>query len=289
MKAGIHKISNEEYHADPCPVPSLSRGTIADLIDCTPAHAWFFHPRLNPGGVEESESKFDIGTAAHSLFLEGIDCCVVIDAPSWQTKAAKEAREEARMAGKTPLLRSQYDDVLLMVEAAHRQLSASELGIKNLYTEGDSELTYIWEENGTWFRVRPDWISHKKIGGKKLVIDFKTTGMSADPSRFKAADHGKDIQYALYRRGIKAIEGESPRFIFMTQETYAPYLCSFVGLDPATADIAKQKVEYGKFMWEQCMASGEWPGYPQRVCYVEPKPWELAAWEAKAATIGQGE
>jgi hypothetical protein len=286
-KPGIYQISNEAYHRDPCVVPSLSRGTIADLINTTPQHAAFYHPRLNPDFVQEDKDVFDIGKAAHALFLEGLDCAEVCDFPNWQTKAAKEAKEAARLAGKTPLLAHQYERVQEMVKAAHSQLAASELGIKNLHMEGDSEQTYIWEENGTWFRVRPDWISQKKIGDRKLILDYKTTGESADPAAFKATAYGKDIQHALYRRGVKAIEGgNSPRFLFLVQETFPPYLCSFIGLDPQTAEIGKQKVEFGKFMWEKCLATGEWPGYPQRVCYVEVKPWEVAAWEAKSAEIG---
>lgn len=287
LGAGIHRISNELYHSDPCKVPSISRGTIADLINCTPAHAKFYHPRLNPDYVSEESTTFDIGKAAHSLFLEGVDCCEVIDAPDWRGKDAKSARDEARSNGKTPMLKAQYEEVLLMVNAAHSQLRTSEIGIKDLHSEGDSELTYIWNEGETFFRIRPDWISRKEIGGRKLILDYKTVGQSANPEAFKASDHAKDIQYALYRRGVKSIEGgNSPRFLFFVQETFAPYLCSVIGLDPQTAEIAKQKVQYGKFMWEKCMATGEWPGYPQRVCYVESKPWEVAAWEYKSQSIG---
>jgi len=287
LKAGIHKISDVDYHADPCIEPSLSRGTIADLLNNTPAHARFYHPRLNPDFVAEDESKFDVGTAAHALFLEGLNNCEVIDAPTWQTKAAKEAREAARLAGKVPLLTHQYQNVADMVKAAHVQLAASELGIKDLHAEGDSELTYIWQEGETFCRVRPDWISHKNIGNAKLKLAYKTTGMSAAPSSFKATDHGKDLEYAFYRRGIKAIEGgNAPRVVFLVQETYAPYLCSFVSLDPQTVAMAEQKVDFGIFMWQKCLALNDWPGYPNRIAYVESKPWEIAAWEMKAAEIG---
>jgi hypothetical protein len=287
LDIGKHIISNEVYHADPAPKPSLSRGTIFDLINSTPAHAWANHPRLNPGGVKEERDIFDIGTAAHAMFLEGVDRCEVCDFPTWQSKAAKEAKEAARLSGKTPLLTHQYGKIKAMVQAAHRQLAASELGIRDIHTEGEAELTYIWEENGTYFRARPDWISKKNIGDRRLVLDYKTTGESASPDAFKPTAYGKDIQHALYRQGIKAIDGgKSPRFLFMVQETFPPYLCSFIGLDPQTSEIAKQKVAYGKFIWEQCFALENWPGYPQRVCYVESKPWEVAQWEAKAQNIG---
>jgi len=287
LRPGIHKISEDIYHRDPCETASVSRGTIADLINCTPAHARFYHPKLNPDYSQAEKSAFDIGTVAHALFLEGLDKCEVIDFPDWRTNNAKIVRDEARNAGKVPLLKHQYNDVRLMVESAQRQLRESDLGIKDLQMEGDSELTYIWQEDKTLCRCRPDWISHKKIGDRKLIIDLKTTSASADPNAFKASDHSKDIQYSFYRRGVKAIEGEkSPRFIFMTVETFPPYLCSFVSLDPQTVEIAKQKVEAGLWMWRQCMESGEWPGYPQRVCYAESRAYEVAAWEMKYQMLG---
>ena len=71
MQEGRHIISFEEYLADPCPIPSLSRSTIKDLVSKTPRHAFWNHPKLNKEfKPEESEKKFDIGTAAHSVFLQ---------------------------------------------------------------------------------------------------------------------------------------------------------------------------------------------------------------------------
>ena len=40
-------MSMDEYHADPCPTPSLSSGIARVLWANTPMHAWFKHPRLN--------------------------------------------------------------------------------------------------------------------------------------------------------------------------------------------------------------------------------------------------
>lgn len=291
IESGIHRITNEEYHSDLCPEPSLSRSTIADLINRTPAHARYFHPRLNPGLAKEESSTFDIGTAAHSLFLEGIDNCAVIDASDWRSKAAKEARDEAREAGKTPLLAHQYDKVKAMVEQAHLQLAASELAIKDLHSEGDSELSYIWQEQGVYCRVRPDWISHEKIAAgnqRKLILDLKTTGETADPSNFgkKAISIGYDIQEAFYRRGVHAVEGgQPPLFVFMIQETYEPFLCSFVRLDPAMQEMGKQKVDMGIHLWRICMSENNWPAYPSKVCCADTPEWAMAAWDLKADRI----
>lgn len=285
LSAGVHIITNEQYHADPCVEPSISRGVICELINNTPAHARFYHPRLNPNQQEQKEDKFDIGTAAHALFLEGMDVAEVIDAPDWRGKPAKEARDAARETGKTPLLLHQYERVQAMVCAAHKQLAEwEEYPIKDLHGSGDSELTYIWQEDGIYCRVRPDWIRKDR----KLILDYKTTGATANPAAFysKMQNLGYDIQYEFYRRGVKAIEGISPRFRFMVQEDYEPYLCSFIDIDPQTEAIANQKVEHGLFMWRKCMETGRWPGYPLLTCTVETPAWAAAQWEIKAQNIG---
>ena len=304
-KPGIYTITNELYHMDPCIEPSLSRGVIDDLLNLTPAHAKQNHPRLGGDDSEETDAeetveKFNVGSAAHSLFLEGLDIAEVIDPADypgakggipkgWTTDSIRKARDDARLAGKIPFLPKQYKKVQDMVKAAHIQLAASELAIKDLHGQGDAEKSYFWQEpSGAWCRVRPDWISHKNLGGdRKIVIGYKTTGISADPVRFKQLDHAKNIEWAFYRRGVKAVEGgKAPRYIFMVQETAPPYLCSFVSLDPQSQEMANQMTDYGIFLWEKCLTMDDWPGYPLRIAYAELKPWDLAAWEARSQEIG---
>jgi hypothetical protein len=196
-KPGSYKIRMEEYQNDPCEIPSLSRSTIQDLIYRSPAHAWFNHPRLNPNfKPEEGEKKFDIGQVAHSLLLEGLDNAAVIEADDWRTKAAKEQRDKARSEGKVPLLLHQFEEVGKMVTAADRQIIAcKELGIGIISLESEnSETSCIWQEEETWFRIRPDWISKDH----KLIVDYKTTGISVNPSEL-----ARHIVNPLFKRSKK--------------------------------------------------------------------------------------
>lgn len=290
LEQGMHKIENEVYHADPCVDPSLSRGMIREVLNC-PAKAFIKHPRLNPNFVaKESDPKFDIGTASHSLLLEGVDNCEIIYADNWMKKVDKESRVEARSQGKTPLLEREYDKTIIMVDSAKKQIvECAELEITDLQKDGDSEITLIWEENDeigrtSWNRVRPDWWSKDR----ELIIDYKTTGTSADPNEYLAHIFrmGYEIQEHYYRRGAKALSGIDPKFIFMVQETEEPYLCSFIGLQPSFQEIGKQKTEFGIFLWNQCIESGVWEGYPKKVCWVEPPAWALTQWEHKSESIG---
>lgn len=282
MKQGSYKMSFEEYLSDSCPEPSLSRGTIIDLLD-SPARAWWNHPRLNPQPPEpENETKFDIGSAVHDLLLEGGDSIFVVEGfDDWRKKEAQQARDAAREMGKTPLLAKQYTEVAAMAKAAEKAIrECTELGITDLRVEGDSELTYIWqEENGIWCRVRVDWIR----ANKDLILDYKTTSTSVNPEIFSGHINkmGYGIQSAFYRRGVKAVEGKEPDFIIMAQETESPYFCSFHGLDLQNEEMQQQKIEWAVKKWKECLTMGKWPGYPNRICYAEPKPWELAEWEMK--------
>lgn len=287
-KPGVYKLSSEEYHADPCPVASLSRSTIKDLLFRSPAHAAYNHPRLNLDYKEEVADKFDKGTAAHSLLLEGSDNIEVIEADDWRTKEAKSLRDVARKAGKTPLLKHQYEETKVMVIEAMRQIrGCPELGISSLDEDGEAELSYVWQEEKNWLRVRPDWIS----SDKKLILDLKFTGVDANPSQLsrQVITMGYSIQAALYSRGVKALEGIVPHFVFIFVETAEPYLCSFVGLTPSFMEMGIQQVEFGKHIWEECMNTGKWIGYPNKVCWLEPPPWALASWDGRSSKIGLGE
>ena len=287
---GAYDISSEIYHADPCPVPSLSRSAIKQLLYDTPYHCWLNHPRLNPGYKEnDGGGKFDLGTAAHQLLLEGGDSIAVIEYDDYRKGAAKQERDEAREQGLTPLLRKQYDEAIKMVAVAEKQISqCKELKITDFRKDGDTELSYIWQEEEAWCRVRPDWISKDR----KIIIDYKTTGMSANPESINkhVVSMGYDIQAGFYTRGVDAVEKSKPVFILVFQETNEPYMCSFVGLDPEFLEMGKQKADYGLFLWNKCMKSGEWPGYPtERIAYIDAPSWSLVHWNQIAENIGEGE
>lgn len=277
------RITAEAYHADPCPVPSLSRGVIMDLLYQSPRHAWFNHPRLNPDyKPDEPEEKFDLGTAAHSLFLQGIDIAEVIEANDWRTKAAQEARDEARKAGKIPLLADQYSRAVDMVNVAREAFRKHNAPFYDI-SDGDSEIAFLLDEAGTWSRVLVDWASKDR----GTLWDYKTTGQSANPEDFvrSVIANGYDIQDAFYRRTVGKRFGIDPTFTFLVQETYPPYLCSFIELDLQFQDMGESKVRKGIEIWKRCMSTGEWPGYSERIYTVEAPAWGLASWEMRRATI----
>ena len=287
MNTGIYKITNKDYHENPLPYPALSKGVICDLLD-SPARAFFNHPQLNPNYVKpEHERKFDLGSAVHDYVLEGGDRIAIISGyDDWKKKEAREAADFAYKINEIPLLEKQFDIVRAISESAMKAImNCSELGIKSPSSDGDAELSYIWQEDGVWLKCRPDWLS----ADKKLIIDLKTTN-SANPDDFvrKVVDLGYDTQSAMYKRGCKALDGHGvePEFIFVCVEIVPPYLCSVVSLSAEFQELGNQKVESAIALWRHCLKAGKWPGYrTDRIAWLEAKPWFISDWESRKYDI----
>lgn len=273
-------LSAKDYHADKvADVPSLSSSIAHTLISRSARHAYTEHPKLNPYFQRVEKDKFDVGTVAHAILLEGADIVEMVDAPDWRTKAAQEARDAARRAGKVPLLPHQLTDVHAMVEAATDQILAHEAK-PQLLAAGKAEGTLVWQDDhGVICRARPDWLHDDLV----TIDDYKTTSGSADPhswTRNTMFAIGADIQAAFYLRGLRKLTGPLPglEFRFIVQETYPPYALSVVALSPDAMALAEDKVKTAIAMWAKCLDTGKWPAYPTRVCYAEDPGWQEAQW-----------
>lgn len=271
--------------ADTDGTPALSASIAHLLVTKSALHAWHAHPRLNPNYRQEESAEFDYGRAAHSVLLEGSEKSLhVIEADDWRTKLAKEARESARADGKTPMLARQVHKVRAMVKAAQAYVAASELA--GIFEDGEPEHSIEWRENTSRCRGRLDWISKDR----RVVLDYKTT-QSANPHSFigMAVSYGYAMQEAFYRRGVKAVYGKTPAFVFLLQEKEEPFACSLVAFDPAMQDIGDRQAEYGIALWTHAMQTGKWHGYSTQIAHLEPPAWYLARAEEMDALLESGE
>jgi len=278
--AGLYRaVSESDYHADPCPAPSLSASTAHTLLSRSPRHAWFGHPKLNPDApLFATTPAMDLGSALHQLFLEQrVDGIEVIAADDWRTKAAKKQRDAARAAGKVPLLADKFEEAVRIVAAARAQITGTELA--SAFGSGCAEVTACWQEGDTWLRGRLDWLTDDL----HLVVDYKTTETSAEPDAFarRILAGGMDIQAAMYVRAVKAITGIEPRFVFVVQEVEPPYLLSLIGLTPQWMAFGAHKLHRAIETWRECLRTDTWPGYPSRVAWLELPAWAEAAAMAK--------
>lgn len=242
-------ISNAEYHRD----PRLGSTSLKTLATKTPAH--YQHDLKNP----KTSDAFTLGTAAHSLILEGdTSAFVIVDAANWLTKDAKTAKADALASGKVPLLTKEYQQIQDMCDSV-----MSHEGARPLFFGHKAEQSVFWDEDGLPLKCRPDaW----KTG---LLIDLKTT-INADPNEFGKTAHnfGYHQSAAHYIDGVKAVTGEELPFKFVLVEKTAPYLVSVVELDWEAIDIGRQLNDRAKRIYRECVESGNWPGYPT----AEPIP-----------------
>lgn len=279
---GVRSISEEEYQADPCERPSLSSSIAKILIRETPLHAWAAHPRLNPNFVREEKEIFDIGTVAHSLMLQGLKTAIVFDIDDWRKAEARKARAEARAEGKVPVLRKHWARVQEMVAAGKVQIAAHREA-RNAFTAGKPEQTLVWTDESSdglpvICRARLDWLHDSRL----IIDDYKSTGRDVNPENIasKVVDDW-DIQEAFYRRGVKKVFGTEARFRFVAQENTEPYALCVIAFGPDIQWMGDKKVQHAIDLWAQCLSSGKWPGYPDRICYPMLPKWAEEAWLRK--------
>ena len=289
---GVYDIPADTYHADPCPAPSLSSGVAKTILEQSPRHGWLRHPKLNPAFEPENRTLFDKGRASHKVVLGVGEEIVVIDAPNYTTKAAQQAKQLAYLDGRTPVLKHQMATVNEMAAAVRAQLDrheeAAEAFVPGL---GKPEQALIWREGDVWCRALLDWMPN----GGNVFPDLKSTGASANPDLWGTRtlyDGGFDVQAAFYCRGIRATLGiEDPRFRFVVVENEPPYALSVVELTPAAMAMANRKAEEAIAIFGWCLRNNRWPGYPSRVCYVDPPIWAERKWlerEERTKLVSEG-
>jgi hypothetical protein len=256
------------YHAGPCPGPELSNSLIKVLLIQSPLHAKLKHPKLNPAYVPYESDRFDLGTAAHSILLEGGEAVVVVDAEDWRTKAAKEAREAAHAQGKAALLERHYRQAMEMAALARDFVSRTYLG--DIMQTGVPEATVVWQEGGVWAKARPDLLA------TSICLDYKTTSATspADFMRSSMVGFGYDIQDSWYRRGLAAT-GHPCEFVFLVQEDSAPYTCYLVQCSESMRELADRKITRALRMWSECLARDEWPAYGHQSYIAQAPMWAM--------------
>lgn len=273
----VLELTSEEYHADPCDVPSLNSTTARLLLQRTPAHARAQHPKLTDHVVSRTSDAMDMGTAVHQLLLRD-DRVDVGDYRDFKTNEAKAWRDDARAAGRVPLLRHKWDEAQQVAAAVRTRML--ELPTPTPFTAGTPETTLVWDDvDGAVCRARLDWLRDDLT----VIDDLKVTSRTAEPRKWQAQifNMGYDVQAALYVRGVQHVHGTSPRFRWVIAETYPPYEVSVVELDEHEMFAAGVKVDTALSIWNACLKADEWPGYDRDVFIAKAPGWardESDAW-----------
>ena len=290
----IEDMSFADYLGDPAPEPSVTGGILRELLTGTPRHVFERTPRLNKHAVQENKATFDLGAAAHAMFVGHGAKLDLIQADSWRTNAAKDLRIESYRQGHTPILENDYARVKAMADAAEAQFSQhAEIG--HLLPATQREATIIWNEVGVANRCRPDLLyvpPTDPVLDVPCIIHYKTTAIRLSPAALPryAAGAGWDLTAAHYAAGVIALTGHEPRQFFAVQENTPPYLGQVVELDPIFVACGTMCRELALGIWAKCLREHEWPGYQVGTLRLECPPWHesmMTAWKDAALDAGE--
>lgn len=281
---GIHyNVPAAEYFADCAPQPSLTQSVAKVLLDKSPLHAWYAHPRLNPDWRSDDNTKYDIGNIAHKLMLGRGRDLKILPFDDWRTKDAKKQREDATAAGRLAVLAKHETRAAHMVKAAREQLALR--GLDRFFRDGHGEVVTVWSEPGVldhddiWCRQMIDWLSPDACE----IVDYKTTDFSVAPH---GIDHlmfngGWSIQHAMAERGLDVIQPANAgrrKFYNVVQETEIPYALSVVELTRGPLTMGHKMLDRAVEIWGECMRNGGWPGYPLDIVQPQWPGWAEAQW-----------
>lgn len=264
----VPDMPEAEYHADPCAEPSLS-STMAKTIVSGEAGPARLREVMAHG--EEHKAVFDFGSAAHEKVLGRGAGVEVLDFPNWMTKAAKQARDEVRKAGRTPVLAKDAAQVDAMAEAILSNPVAGELFTRG---RGAPELSMftVDEVTGRWQRGRLDFLADRHT-----IVDFKTTGQSAERRAWvkHSWDFGYHLQAADYLDMAISLDlvDEDAVFLHVVQETKAPYLLATYQVSGEQLAEGRRLMRRALDLWDRCLTLDEWPGLPQEVQLSSVPAW----------------
>lgn len=278
------RMSDEQYHGHR---DSLSSSGARKLLP--PSCPALFRHEQDHG--RPPKRAFDLGHAAHQRVLGvGAQLEVVMKtakdgtrspATDYVTKSAQEHRDEIRAAGAVPILAKELEVVDAMADAILQHPLASVLFDPDRGGKPEQSLFWTDPEFDVMRRARLDWMPLPRPDGRLIVPDFKSTA-SAEPTAFTKSvfSYGYEVQAVFYTDGIRALGlADDVVFLFVAQEKTPPYLVTVHELDERALAIGRVRVDRALAVYEECLLTGEWPGYSSDVELVTPPLWLARQYE----------
>ena len=216
-------------------------------------------------GDREMKSEYDFGHAVHELLLGKGGGIEVIDANDWRTKAAKEARDEARAAGRAPMLQHEYDKAKACADGVRLHPFARMI----LDGMDHAELARFWDDGDVRRKAKIDAV----IG--RCGVDVKTTD-NADTEAFgrSAGKYGYATQNSWYEDALTACLGiDDPGFLFLVVEKNPPYLVNVIQLDRYDVELGAKRNRQMIDLYRQCRDADTWPAYGDGINQAQLPRW----------------
>lgn len=225
--------------------------------------AYYHHVKTT--GDKDFKAEFDFGHVVHELALGEGAGIVVVDADSWRTKAAQEAKKEARAEGKAPLLRDEYEQAKACAEAVTRHPIA-----RKLWDTADHfEIAATWDDGDVPRKAKLDLVAGR------FGVDLKTTDY-AETEAFgrSAGKYGYATQDAWYRDALTEAFGiDEPEFLFVVVEKRPPFLVNVIKLDPYDVDLGHKRNGQMVDLYRRCRDTDTWPAYGDGINQAQLPRW----------------
>ena len=246
------------YHA----TKALSKSSMDELLKCP---ALFKQTLDTMGGDHAATPAMILGSVFHSMTLEPefLDAEYAPRQNAGNTKAAKEEAAKAAENGITLVQRETWATCEAMRDAAnaHPLLKAAKAA-----EDWQAEVSIYWQEREMIpCKARVDALA--TIPGFGLcAIDLKsTTDASPDAISRHLYDYGYHRQAAWYTHALRLVGFEPRQFVFLFVEKTAPYLSTAVSVSDGAMCLALEEIRSALKRYEDCAASGTWPGYTQDI------------------------
>lgn len=232
--------------------------------------------------LEPRDSKdMQLGRALHCLVLEPLEFgarfafAPEVDRRTKDGKATFE-RFQASLQPGTEIL---SEDQGAAIEGMRAALELHPVAGEYLRAAGANEVSVFWRAE---FPAERGDVAVECKGrldrllATNTIIDLKTTD-DARPGAFnrRAAEMGHHIQAAYYVDGLAAAADldVDPEFLIVAVEKTPPYGIACYCVEPET--LQKGRDEYKRLLtiYDACIQSGNWPGYPPSILPLTLPPW----------------
>jgi hypothetical protein len=250
-------MAEERYR----PAKGVSQTGLKSILSKSPAHY-----RYEQTAEKKDTAAFKFGRHFHNAVLLGHRDYVVkpegIDGRSKDGKAWL-----AENAAKDILTSQEHKDIQGMEEALLANPDS-----RQWLEAGRAEVSMFSELQGVTVKGRIDYIPNEG----NAIVDLKSCE-DASPSGFQQSftKFKYHVQAAMYLDLCRSLDVERDVFVFVCVEKSAPYCVAVYQVDQAA--IMQGQLEYHKALaiYQNCITTGIWPGYPQGIQTVTLSPWKF--------------
>lgn len=256
----VYDMPASEYHR----LPRASKSGL-DKIARSPAH-------YKCRDQKEPSKAMRIGTALHSLVLEGIAPLVM---PEFSGKGSVALRDEWRHehAGLLIVSEDEARDVLGMAASIAEHPIA---GPAFRRPDGRAEVSALWTcpDTGVECKSRFDWLLPREI------VDLKTTAdASAEAFAKSVATYRYHVQDAFYSQAAASLDLDVDQFTFVCVETAPPYAVAVYRLNDFARQIGRSLYLRDLRRLQECREQNDWPAYPVEITELALPRWATYGFE----------